>query len=59
VKLRNDNNQIIADATITFDRSKYDVKFGSQSFYENLGDKLVYDDVDISIKMTLRKEEIN
>jgi len=59
VKLRNENHQMQADATITFDRSKYDVKFGSQSFYENIGDKLVYDDVDISIKMTLKREEIN
>jgi len=59
VKLRNENNQLLADATITFDRSKYDVKFGSQSFYENIGDQLVYDDVDISIKMTLKKEENN
>lgn len=57
VKFRNVNNEMHAEATMTFDRSKYDVKFGSQSFYENLGDKLVYDDVDISINLTLAKEE--
>ncbi|MFZ6012915.1 MAG: YceI family protein [Bacteroidota bacterium] len=55
-KLLRENEKIIAKATMTFDRSKYDIKFGSQSFFENLGDKLVYDDVDISISLTLNKE---
>ncbi len=50
-KVNSINNQIVAEATLTFDRSKYDVKFGSQSFFENLGDKLVYDDVDMSVKL--------
>jgi polyisoprenoid-binding protein YceI len=40
-----------ATATIVFDRSKYDIKFGSQSFFENLGDKLVYDDVEMKINL--------
>lgn len=57
VKLQRENEKMVAKATMTFDRSKYDVKFGSQSFYENLGDKLVYDDVDISITLTLKKEQ--
>jgi len=56
VKLTNTNNAWQAEAALTFDRSKYDVKFGSQSFYENLGDKFVYDDVDISLKLVLIKK---
>ena len=32
-------------ASLTFDRAKYDVRFGSGSFFENLGDKLILDDV--------------
>lgn len=47
------STQTIAEATLVFDRSKYDVKFGSQSFFENLGDKLVYDDVDMTVKLVL------
>lgn len=57
VKLTNTNNGWQATATLAFDRSKYDVKFGSQSFYENVGDKLVYDDVDISIILFFSREE--
>lgn len=50
------NKQMVATATLVFDRSKYDVKFGSQSFFENLGDKLVYDDVDMTVQLVLRSE---
>lgn len=57
IKLTNTNNEWRAEGTMTFDRSKYDVKFGSQSFYENLGDKLVYDDVDITVNLILKREE--
>lgn len=55
-KVNTMNNQTIATATLVFDRSKYDVKFGSQSFFENLGDKLVYDDVDMTVKLVLHFE---
>jgi polyisoprenoid-binding protein YceI len=56
VHLTNTNNVLQANGSLTFDRSKYDVRFGSQSFYENLGDKLVYDDVDITINLVLSRE---
>ena len=52
-KVNSINNQTVAEATLTFDRSKYDVKFGSQSFFENLGEKLVYDDVDMIVKLVI------
>ena len=44
-----------AAGTMVFDRSQYDVKFGSQSFFENLGDKMVYDDVDMKVKIVSQK----
>jgi polyisoprenoid-binding protein YceI len=43
-----------AEALMVVDRSKFDVKFGSQSFFENLGDKLVYDDMDIKVTLVVR-----
>lgn len=45
------NGRATASATLVFDRSKYDVKFGSQSFFDNLGDKLVYDDVELKVTL--------
>jgi len=31
--------------TLTIDRSKYDVRFGSNSFFDNLGDKAISNDI--------------
>ena len=39
-------------ANLVFDRSKYDVRFRSGLFFENLGDKLIYDDIELSINLT-------
>ena len=36
-----------AKARLSFDRSKYDVRFRSGKFFENLGDKLILDDIEI------------
>jgi polyisoprenoid-binding protein YceI len=41
------------ESNLTFDRSKYDVQFRSGSFFENLGDKLILDD--ITLEITLQK----
>ena len=35
-------------ANMIFDRSKYDVKYNSGSFFENLGDRLILDDIELS-----------
>ena len=39
------------NANLVFDRSKYDVKFRSGTFFENLGDKLIYDDIELKINL--------
>ena len=44
-KLEIDNNWA---AKLVFDRSKYDVRFRSGNFFQNLGDKLIYDEIAIS-----------
>ena len=36
-------------ANMIFDRSKYDVKYNSGSFFENLGDNLIYDEINLEI----------
>ena len=38
-----------AKARLSFDRSKYDVRFRSGNFFENLGDKLILDDIEIDV----------
>ena len=43
-----------ASAKLTFDRSKFNVRYGSGSFFENLGDKLILDNIDLEIYLLLR-----
>lgn len=44
-----DNNSALAQ--LTFDRSKYNVRFRSGSFFENLGDKLILDDIRLEVSL--------
>lgn len=43
--------QLSAKAKIKVDRTKYDIKFRSTNFFENLGDKAIYDDFDLTIDL--------
>jgi polyisoprenoid-binding protein YceI len=38
-------------ASIKIDRSKFDVRYGSGSFFDNLGDKTIYDEFDLEVKL--------
>lgn len=40
-----------ATATMKVDRTNYDVKYGSGSFFENLGDKTIYDEFDLVVDL--------
>tara|TARA_B100000575_G_C22870091_1_gene507802 strand:+ start:84 stop:662 length:579 start_codon:yes stop_codon:yes gene_type:complete len=46
--LSSENN---ATATLVFDRSKYDVRFRSGSFFDELGDKLILDDIKLEVAL--------
>tara|TARA_Y100000589_G_scaffold291210_1_gene294580 strand:- start:6420 stop:7049 length:630 start_codon:yes stop_codon:yes gene_type:complete len=37
---------------LVIDRTKYNVKYGSGSFFDNLGDKMIYDDFDLSVSLS-------
>lgn len=40
-----------ATAKLVIDRSKYDVKYNSTSFFESLGDKAIYDDFELDVTL--------
>lgn len=44
-------SKITATATITFDRTKFDIKYRSGSYFENLADRLIYDEVKLDVKL--------
>jgi polyisoprenoid-binding protein YceI len=46
-----DGSKATATATITVDRAKYEVKYGSGSFFDDLGDKMIYDDFTLEVTL--------
>lgn len=49
--IRTKGSEIDAKATVTINRAKFDVKYGSGSFFDNLGDKMIYDNFDLDIHL--------
>lgn len=44
-------NKLTATGSIKFDRTHYDIKFRSGNFFENLGDRMIYDEVNLDVKL--------
>lgn len=42
------------NASLVFDRSKYNVRYASGNFFENLGDKLILDEIKLSAELKLK-----
>lgn len=53
--VKEENGVKVADALIKIDRTDYDIKYGSGSFVEDLGDKTIYDEFDLSVKLVTNK----
>lgn len=53
-----EDNQITADATITVDRAKYDVRYGSGSFFDGLGDKMIYDEFELQVSLVASQAQV-
>lgn len=41
----------IATAKLNIDRTKFDIKYSSGSFFQNLGDKMIYDNFNITVSI--------
>ena len=46
---------LTAIGDIVVDRSKFDVKYGSGSFFDNLGDKTIYDEFGLKVSLSARR----
>lgn len=47
--------KVTATGKITIDRSEFDVRFGSGSFFDSLGDKTIYDEFDLNVSLVAKK----
>ena len=45
-------------SNLVFDRSKYNVQYGSGSFFENLGDKLILDDIALTVNLYVKQMDV-
>jgi polyisoprenoid-binding protein YceI len=43
-------------SNIIVDRSKYDIRYGSGSFFDNLGDKTIYDEFKLKVTLLVKKQ---
>ncbi|MEM9848215.1 MAG: YceI family protein [Bacteroidota bacterium] len=50
-----ENGTITANADITVDRSDFNVRYGSGTFFDNLGDKTIYDEFDLNVSLVVSK----
>ncbi|MFZ9942354.1 MAG: YceI family protein [Bacteroidia bacterium] len=42
---------MMATADIKIDRSKYDIRYGSKTFFSDIGDKAIFDDFTLKVKL--------
>lgn len=50
-EINNDGHMKHASANVVIDRAKFDVRYGSGSFFEGLGDKMIYDEFTLNINI--------
>lgn len=52
--INTDGDTLKAAGKIVIDRTKYDIKFRSGNFFQNLGDTLIYNDFDLEVNITAK-----
>ncbi len=50
-EVNDESGQISATGIMVVNRTKYGIKYGSGSFFQNLGDKVIYDDFTLRFKL--------
>lgn len=54
--LSEEGDEIKAVSDLQIDRSEYNVRYGSGSFFDDLGDKTIYDEFDLTVNLVTRKK---
>ncbi|PCH67772.1 MAG: lipid-binding protein [Bacteroidales bacterium] len=53
INLHKHDATVHVSGKMTIDRTKFNVRYGSGSFFENLGDKTIYDDFELNLDLYL------
>ncbi|MDH7911209.1 YceI family protein [Winogradskyella sp. SYSU M77433] len=51
----NGDTLTLTSETFTIDRSKWNIEYGSKSFFDNLGDKFINDDIELKVTLVANK----
>jgi polyisoprenoid-binding protein YceI len=51
-------NEASAQAKIVVDRTKYDIKYGSGSFFDNLGDKAIDNEFELNVNLVAKTSQV-
>jgi polyisoprenoid-binding protein YceI len=49
--ITNDGKKVTANGKIVVDRTKFDIRYGSKTFFENIGDKAISDEFELTLKL--------
>jgi polyisoprenoid-binding protein YceI len=49
------DGKIVSNGELVIDRSKWDIRYGSGSFFEGLGDNLIYDEIQLNFVMAAQR----
>jgi len=53
--IKNEKKYIKVASNLTFDRTKWDIRYKSKKFFNSLGDKFIYDEVNLNINFKIKK----
>ena len=59
VDVQIDGDRLTANGTAKLDRTKWDIKYRSGSFFKDLGDNLIYDEFEVEFNLVAKTETIN
>ncbi len=46
-----DDKKLVTIATVIVNRTKYDIKYGSATFFDSIGDKAISDDFELNVNV--------
>ncbi len=55
-KISQNGDQLYAEGVMIINRAKYGIKYGSSSFFQGLGDKVIYDDFTLTFHVVATKK---
>ncbi len=54
----NESSDIVLDGDVTFDRTKWNLKYGSGTFIDDLGDNVISDSVTVNVRIVASAQQI-